>query len=93
MFTCTVIMCVRPKTFYPSVLPLLKSFLRRNAALVANINSDNISNREIAKRLGISIDYQLNYDKHVSLFCDKASQKLVFWFVFPLLFIKNRGNE
>jgi hypothetical protein len=42
---------------------------------VFNIESANIS-REVVKLLGIDIDYQLNFDKHIKHICRKASQQL-----------------
>ena len=44
---------------------------------VLNIESANISCDEVVKLLGIDIDYQLNYDKHIKKnICRKASQQL-----------------
>jgi hypothetical protein len=37
--------------------------------------SANISCDEVAKLLGIDIDYQLNFDKHIKNICRKASQQ------------------
>ena len=42
----------------------------------ANINGDIIKNSESEKLLGVTIDYKLNFEKHLSKVCDKASQKL-----------------
>jgi hypothetical protein len=39
-----------------------------------NIESANISCDEVVKLLGIDIDYQLNFDKHIKNICRKASQ-------------------
>ena len=36
----------------------------------------NISCNEVVKLLGIDIDYQLNFDKHIKNICRKASQQL-----------------
>ena len=35
-----------------------------------------IKNSNVVKLLGISIDYELKFTKHVSKLCKKASQKL-----------------
>ena len=43
---------------------------------VFNIESANISCDEVVKLLGIDIDYQLNFDKHIKHICRKASQQL-----------------
>ena len=44
---------------------------------VFNIESANISCDEVVKLLGIDIDYQLNFDKHIKNICRiKASQQL-----------------
>jgi hypothetical protein len=43
---------------------------------VFNIESANISCDEVVKLLGIDIDYQLNFDKHIKNICHKASQQL-----------------
>ena len=43
---------------------------------VFNIESANISCDEVVKLLGIDIDYQLNFDKHIKNICCKASQQL-----------------
>ena len=51
-------------------------FLSTEAALVANIKNEIISNNEIDKLLGVTIDYQLNFDEHVSSLSVKAGQKL-----------------
>ena len=40
------------------------------------IESANISCDEVVKLLGIDIDYQLNFDKHIKNICRKASQQL-----------------
>ena len=40
------------------------------------IESANISCDEVVKLLGIDIDYQLNFDKHIKNICSKASQQL-----------------
>jgi hypothetical protein len=39
---------------------------------VFNIESANISCDEVVKLLGIDIDYQLNFDKHIKNICRKA---------------------
>ena len=43
---------------------------------VFNIESANISCDEVVKLLGIDIDYQLNFGKHIQNICRKASQQL-----------------
>ena len=43
---------------------------------VFNIESANISCDEVVKLLGIDIDYQLNFDKHIKNICHKVSQQL-----------------
>jgi hypothetical protein len=43
---------------------------------VFNIESANISCDEVVKLVGIDIDYQLNFDKHIKNICRKASQQL-----------------
>ena len=43
---------------------------------VFNIESANISCDEVVKLLGIDIDYQLNFDKHIKNICRKASPQL-----------------
>ena len=43
---------------------------------VFNIESANISCDEVVKLLGIDIDYQLNFDKHIKNICRKVSQQL-----------------
>jgi len=43
---------------------------------VFNIESANISCDEVVKLLGIEIDHQLNFDKHIKNICRKASQQL-----------------
>ena len=43
----------------------------------ANINGDIIKNSESEKLLGVTIDYKLNLEEHLSKVCDKVSQKLI----------------
>ena len=50
--------------------------LRISTSSTANVIGDIIKNSESEKRLGITIDYQLNFEEHLSKVCDKASQKL-----------------
>ena len=42
----------------------------------ANVNGDIIKNSESEKLLGVTIDYELNFEEHLTKVCDKASQKL-----------------
>ena len=51
------------------------SLLRTSTYSSANINGDIIKNSESEKLLGVTIDYKLNFEKHLSKICDKASQK------------------
>ena len=44
--------------------------------MTANINGDIIKNSESEKLLGVTIDYKLNFEEHLTKVCDKASQKL-----------------
>ena len=43
---------------------------------VFNNESANISCDEVVKLLGIDIDYQINFDKHITNICRKDSQQL-----------------
>jgi hypothetical protein len=54
---------------------------------VFNIESANISCDEVVKLLGIDIDYQLNFDKHIKNICRKASQQLSVLKAYWLFFI------
>ena len=45
-------------------------------SFTANINGDIIKNSESEKLFGVIIDYELNFEEHLSKVCDKASQKL-----------------
>ena len=49
--------------------------LSTSTSSTANIIGD-IKNSESEKRLWVTIDYKLNFEKHLSKVCDKASQKL-----------------
>jgi hypothetical protein len=40
------------------------------------IQNSNLSCETVVKLLGIDIDYQLNFDLHISNLCRKASQQL-----------------
>ena len=42
----------------------------------ANINGNLIETSKSEKLLGVTLDYRLNFDEHLSKICDKASQKL-----------------
>ena len=46
-----------------------------------NIESANISCDEVVQLLGIDIEYQLNFDKHIKNICRKASQQLSVFFI------------
>ena len=50
--------------------------LSTSTSSTANINGDIIKNSESEKLLGVTIDYKLNFEEHLSKVCDKASQKL-----------------
>ena len=50
--------------------------LRSSTSSTANINGDIIKNSESEKLLGVTIDYKLNFEEHLTKVCDKASQKL-----------------
>ena len=55
--------------------------LRISTSSTANV----IGDFESEKRLGITIDYKLNFEEHLSKVCDKASQKLnVLARIFPV---------
>ena len=45
-------------------------------SFTANINGDIVKKSESEKLLGVTIDYKLKFEEHVSKVCDKASQKL-----------------
>ena len=44
--------------------------------LVLKISYTEIKCEELVKFLGVDIDYQLNFDQHISSLCRKASQQL-----------------
>ena len=44
--------------------------------LVLKISNSEIKCEELVKLLGIDIDYQLNFDQHISSLCRKAGQQL-----------------
>ena len=44
--------------------------------LVLKISDFEIKCEEAVKLLGVDIDYQLNFDQHISSFCRKAGQQL-----------------
>ena len=44
--------------------------------LVLKISNSGIKCEELVKLLGIDIDYQLNFDQHISSLCRKAGQQL-----------------
>ena len=50
--------------------------LSKSTSSTANVNGDIIKNSESEKLLGVTIDYKLNFEEHLSKVCDKASQKL-----------------
>ena len=50
--------------------------LSTSTSSTANINGDIIKNSASEKHLGVTIDYKLNFEEHLSKVCDKASQKL-----------------
>jgi hypothetical protein len=43
---------------------------------IIRIQNSTLSCEETVKLLGIEIDYQLNFDIHISSICRKASQQL-----------------
>ena len=49
--------------------------LSTSTSSTANINGDIIKNSESEKLLGVTIDYKLNFEEHLTKVCDKASQK------------------
>ena len=51
--------------------------LSTSTSSTANINGDIIKNSESEKLLGVTIDYKLNLEEHLSKVCDKVSQKLI----------------
>ena len=50
--------------------------LSTSTSSIASINEDIIKNFESEKLLGVTTDYKLNFEEHLSKVCDKASQKL-----------------
>ena len=50
--------------------------LSTSTSSTANINGDIIKNSESEKLLGVTIDYKLNFEEHLTKLCDKASQNL-----------------
>ena len=44
--------------------------------LVLKISDSEIKCEEVVKLLGVDIDYQLNFDQHISSLCRKAGQQL-----------------
>ena len=46
-----------------------------NKNLVSKISNSEIKCEEVVKLLGIGIDYQLNFDHHVSHLCRKVGQQ------------------
>ena len=40
------------------------------------IGNETVSNSKCEKFLGVKVDHELNFNKHVSSLCKKASQKL-----------------
>ena len=52
-----------------------------------NVNEDIASNSKSEKPLGVTIDYKLTFDEHVSRICDKAS------FGSHFLFMKSFQNR
>ena len=50
--------------------------LSTSTSSTANINGDIIKNSESEKLLGVTTDYKLNFEEHLTKACDKASQKL-----------------
>ena len=49
--------------------------LSTSTSSTANINGDIIKNSESEKLLGVTIDYKLNFEEHLSKLCDKTCQK------------------
>ena len=50
--------------------------LSSSTSSTANINGDIVKNLESENLLGVTIDYKLNFEEHLSKVCNKASQKL-----------------
>ena len=50
--------------------------LSTSTSSTANINGDIIKNSESEKLQGVTIDYKLNFEEHLSKVCEKACQKL-----------------
>ena len=51
--------------------------LSTSTSSTANINGDILKNCQKSEQLlGVTIDFELNYEEHLSKVCDKASQKL-----------------
>ena len=51
--------------------------LSTSTSSIASINEDIIKNFESEKLLGVTTDYKLNFEEHLSKVCVKASQKLL----------------
>jgi hypothetical protein len=56
------------------VLAVGKKTYDKNPSI--HIQNSDLTCEKTDKLLGIEIDYQLNFDAHVSSFCRKASQQL-----------------
>ena len=51
--------------------------LSTSTSSTTNINGDILKNCQKSEQLlGVTIDFELNYEEHLSKVCDKASQKL-----------------
>ena len=48
----------------------------QNNSITVNIGNEEIVNEDCVELLGIKIDKQLNFSKHVSKLCKKGNQKL-----------------
>ena len=44
--------------------------------LTLNVSDTHIKCEDVVKLLGVDIDYQLNFDEHISNLCRKAGQQL-----------------
>ena len=49
---------------------------RHNLSFDLNLKGNKITCEENVKLLGVTVDSQLNFDKHISKICKKASQQL-----------------
>jgi hypothetical protein len=62
-----------PKVYYTNIMRLGRRLLTKTWKFVSRILHFHV---KTVKLLGIEIDYQLNFDIHISSICRKASQQL-----------------